>query len=102
MTKRQLFDIACSFRGLSFAPAFTSQSLGAVYRFTQMSPDAVALCGYLAVHSRARADGLVLIAMAEPEFRQRSLQVQTMAGRALPAAVNVFVKYLINEIQSSD
>lgn len=98
-TVRQLFDIACGMRGLLFAPAFTSHSLGAVYRFTQRCTDAVALGGFLTAHGRAAEDGMTLIAMSEAELHQRTLQVQSMAARKLPPAVNAFMEYLIGEIR---
>lgn len=98
-TVRQLFDIACGMRGLLFAPAFTSHSLGAVYRFTQQSPSMVALGGFLTAHTRAEEDGMRLIPMAEAELHQRTLQVQTMAGRKLPPAVNAFLEFLIASIR---
>lgn len=98
-TIRQLFDIACSLRGLLFAPVFTSHSLGAIYRFTQQSPDVVSLAGLLTVQSRAQEDGLMLVQMAETELHQRSLQIQTMAGRRLPASVSAFVDFLIAAIR---
>ncbi|WP_075256700.1 LysR family transcriptional regulator [Herbaspirillum camelliae] len=94
-TVRQLVDIACSMRGLLFAPVFTSHSLGAVYRFTTRSPDTVALGGFLTVHERAEEDGMILVAMAESELHQRTVQVQTMAGRKLPPAVAAFSDFLI-------
>jgi DNA-binding transcriptional LysR family regulator len=100
-TIRQLFDIACSLRGLLFAPVFTSHSLGAVYRFTQQSADIVSLTGFLTVQNRAQEDGLTLVQMAETELHQRSLQIQAMAGRRLPASVSAFVDFLVAEMRRS-
>lgn len=98
-TVRQLFDIACGMRGLLFAPVFTSHSLGAVYRFTARSPDTVALGGFLTVQERAEEDGMALVPMAESELHQRTLQVQTMAGRKLPPAVAAFIDFLVAAIR---
>ncbi len=100
-TIRQLFDIACSLRGLLFAPVFTSHSLGAVYRFTQQSTDIVSLTGLLTVQNRAQEDGMTLVQMAETELHQRSLQIQAMAGRRLPASVSAFVDFLVAAIRRS-
>jgi DNA-binding transcriptional LysR family regulator len=98
-TVRQLFDIACGMRGLLFAPVFTSHSLGAVYRFTARSPDTVALGGFLTVQERAEEDAMALVPMAESELHQRTLQVQTMAGRKLPPAVAAFIDFLVAAIR---
>ncbi|WP_343725641.1 LysR family transcriptional regulator [Herbaspirillum huttiense] len=98
-TVRQLFDIACGMRGLLFAPVFTSHSLGAVYRFTARSPETVALGGFLTVQERAEEDAMALVPMAESELHQRTLQVQTMAGRKLPPAVAAFIDFLVAAIR---
>ncbi|ANB72927.1 hypothetical protein AYM40_11520 [Paraburkholderia phytofirmans OLGA172] len=43
-------------------------------------------------------DGFVAIPLTHPQMRQHSIQVQTMAGRALPPSVKAFRDHLIAEI----
>jgi DNA-binding transcriptional LysR family regulator len=93
-TIRQLIDIACALEGLLLEPALTSNNSGAMYRYAQKS-GAVMFTGELSVRDRYRADGFVMIALSNPQLRQRNIQVQTMAGRELPASVRAFRDHLI-------
>jgi DNA-binding transcriptional LysR family regulator len=97
VTIRQLFDIACSLEGLIFEPAFTSNYHAALQSFVQRT-DAVTLTGYLTVRGRLESDGLAAIPISNVELHQRTLQVQTMAGRTLPQAVEAFLSLLTRAI----
>jgi hypothetical protein len=44
------------------------------------------------------ADGLAVVPIRNPELQQRTLQIQTMAGRTLPHAVQAFVERLTGAI----
>ncbi len=59
-------------------------------RFVQQTK-AVTLVGYLTVRSRLKPDNLAAVPISNPELHQRTLQVQTMAGRTLPKAVGAFL-----------
>jgi DNA-binding transcriptional LysR family regulator len=98
VTVRQLFDIACSLEGLTFDPVFVSNYGSALQTFVQQTK-AVTLVGYLTVRSRLKPDNLAAVPISNPELHQRTLQVQTMAGRTLPKAVNAFLELLITAIQ---
>src|ERR1700733_10873867 len=97
VTVRQLFDIACSLEGLSFEPVFVSNYGSALQSFVQQTT-AVTLVGYLTVRSRLKPDNLALVPISNPELHQRTLQVQTMAGRTLPKAVAALLELLITAI----
>jgi DNA-binding transcriptional LysR family regulator len=97
VTIRQLFDIACSLEGLIFEPAFTSNYHAALQSFVQRT-DAVTLTGYLTVRGRLESDGLAAIPISNVELHQRTLQVQTMAGRTLPQAVEACLSLLTRAI----
>jgi DNA-binding transcriptional LysR family regulator len=97
VTVRQLFDISCSLEGLSFEPVFVSNYGGALQSFVQQTK-AVTLVGYLTVRSRLKPDKLAAVPISNPELHQRTLQVQTMAGRTLPKAVSAFLDLLIAAI----
>jgi DNA-binding transcriptional LysR family regulator len=101
VTVRQLFDISCSLEGLIFEPVFVSNYHAALQSFVQQT-DAVTLAGYLTVRSRLAPDRLAVVPISNPELHQRTLQVQTMAGRTLPKAVNAFLKMLIMEIAKAE
>ncbi len=97
VTVRQLFDISCSLEGLTFEPVFVSNYGGALQTFVQQTK-AVTLVGYLTVRSRLKPDNLAAVPISNPELHQRTLQVQTMAGRTLPKAVSAFLELLIAAI----
>lgn len=100
-TIRYLFDIACHLEGINVVPAYTSQSLGAIYTVVRHSQDIIALCGAVTVSGATARDNLVLIPMSDPQLRQRSLQMQIMAGRKLPVLVRYFLSFLEEQMLSA-
>ncbi len=99
VTIRQLFDISCSLEGLVFDPVFVSNYHAALQTFV-LQTDAVTLTGFLTVRSRLDVDGLAAVPIRNPELQQRTLQIQTMAGRTLPHAVQAFVERLTGAIDN--
>ncbi len=100
-TLRQLFDVACSLEGLAFEPVFVANVHTALQTFVQRS-DAITLAGYLTARSRLASGGLVALQILNPELHQRTLQIQTMAGRTLPRAVVEFVELLKRAIEKPE
>jgi DNA-binding transcriptional LysR family regulator len=100
-TLRQLFDIACSLEGLIFEPVFVANLHTALQGFVQCT-NAVTLTGYLTVRSRLVPGGLVAIPITNAELHQRTLQVQTMAGRKLPRAAIAFIELLKQAIEAPE
>lgn len=96
-TIRQLFDVCVAVEGLSFEPAFVSNYSGALQTFAQLR-GGVTLVGLLTVRRRLAADRLAIVPVRNPELGRRSVQIQSMARRALPAAVQAFLAHLIEEI----
>jgi hypothetical protein len=54
------------------------------------------------VRSRLEVDGLAAIPISNAELHQRTLQVQTMAGRTLPQAMQTFVELLMRAIEAPE
>jgi DNA-binding transcriptional LysR family regulator len=98
-TIRQLIDITCALEGLLLEPELTSNNSGAMYRYAQKT-GAIMFTGLLSVRDRYADDGFVVVALSHPQMRQRSIQVQTMAGRELPASVRAFRDFLIAAIKA--
>ncbi|MEZ0604523.1 LysR family transcriptional regulator [Paraburkholderia sp. IW21] len=96
-TIRQLIDITCALEGVLLEPDLTSNNSGAMYRYAQKS-GAIMFTGLLSVRDRYGGDGFVVMPLTHPQMRQRSIQVQTMAGRELPPSVEAFRDHLIAEI----
>jgi DNA-binding transcriptional LysR family regulator len=97
VTIRQLFDISCSLDGLLFEPVFMSNYHASLQTFVRLT-DAVTLTGWLTVRSRLEIDGLAAVPITNPALHQRTLQVQTMAGRTLPHTMQAFVELLTRAI----
>ncbi|QUH06031.1 LysR family transcriptional regulator [Saccharopolyspora erythraea] len=96
-TIRQLFDVCVALEGLSFEPALVSNYSGALQSFAQLR-GGVTLVGPLTVRRRLGADGLAIVPIRNPELSRRSMQIQSMARRALPAAVRAFLAHLIEQV----
>ncbi|GAA1709247.1 LysR substrate-binding domain-containing protein [Streptomyces yatensis] len=96
-TIRQLFDVCVALEGLSFEPALVSNYSGALQSFAQLR-GGVTLVGPLTVRRRLGADRLAIVPIHNPELSRRSMQIQSMARRALPAAVRAFLAHLIEQI----
>ncbi|BAP41774.1 LysR family transcriptional regulator [Pseudomonas sp. LJDD11] len=99
-TIRYLFDIACNLHSMNIVPAYASHSLGAIYNAVRHSTDVIALCGAATVSGTAARDNLLLVPMSDPQLRQRSLQVQIMAGRKLPVLIRYFLSFLEEQLVS--
>jgi DNA-binding transcriptional LysR family regulator len=99
VTLRQLFDISCSLEGLVFEPVLVSNYHAALQSFV-LQTDAVTLTAFVTVRSRLQADGLAAVPIRNPELHQRTLQIQTMAGRTLPHTVQAFIELLTGAIDN--
>lgn len=93
-TVRQLFDICCGVQGLSFEPVLVSNNMQALYRFAALG-GGVALSSELSLRSRLREGQLVALPLLDEGLAARRIELQSMAGRELPPAVNVFRQALI-------
>lgn len=93
-TMRYLFDVACSLSGIQVLPSFSCDSLGATYTMVSEHPNMIGLCSAAAVSGKTDKEGLVLKPLQEPQLSLRSLQVQVMADRHLPANIEAFLAFL--------
>ncbi|MFF7228238.1 LysR family transcriptional regulator [Streptomyces sp. 2333.5] len=96
-TNRRLFDLCCSIEGISFEPLLVSSSASALSTFVKEA-NAVSLNSHITVHERLRNEGLKAIAILNPEMHLRTIQIQAMAGRQLPAVVDAFADHLIRRL----
>ncbi|WP_158895534.1 MULTISPECIES: LysR family transcriptional regulator [unclassified Pseudomonas] len=96
-TVRQLFDICCGVQGLSFEPVLVSNNMQALYRFAALG-GGVALSSELSLRSRLREGQLVALPLLDEGLAARRIELQSMAGRELPPAVNAFRQALITAL----
>lgn len=96
-TQRQLFDLVCQMEGLSFNHVMTCNYSGAIHEFVR-NTDTIALGGAIS-HRANGSDDLVSVALSNPQFSDRAIQVLTMPKRALPAALELFIETLIGSLK---
>ncbi|KUM44728.1 LysR family transcriptional regulator [Pseudomonas sp. EpS/L25] len=93
-TVRQLFDICCGVQGLSFEPVLVSNNMQALYRFAALG-GGVTLSSELSLRSRLHQGQLVALPLLDEGMAARRIELQSMAGRELPPAVEVFRDALV-------
>lgn len=100
-TNRQLVDVVSAAQGTRIEPVLVCENPGAMVRFIARS-DAVGLIGMISIGGYAQAGEVVAIPLRDKELRQRTLQVQTQAGRHLPTAVEEFVNALVTALETTE
>lgn len=97
-TVRQLFDICCSRLNLLFEPILVSNNMATLNRFTTFE-GGVHLAGEISMRHQLAKNELVAIPIRDRGMDIRNMEVQTLTGRTLPAAVRVFLNYMIEKMQ---
>jgi DNA-binding transcriptional LysR family regulator len=100
-TNRQLVDVLSAAQGTPIEPVLVCENPGAMVRFIGRG-DAVGLIGMISIGAHVAAGEIVAIRLRDKELRQRTLQVQTQAGRHLPAAVQEFVDTLVAALETTE
>lgn len=96
-TQRLLFDLVCQMEGLSFNHVMTCNYSGAIHEFVR-NTDTIAFGGAIS-HRANGSDDLISVALSNPQFSDRAIQVLTMPKRALPAALELFIETLIGSLK---
>jgi DNA-binding transcriptional LysR family regulator len=92
-TVRQLFDVACGNRGVVFEPALVTNRFEALASFV-LHGGGLAIAGEITVRERVRRGELHAAEIRERGMRDRSVELQTLAGRTLPEVVRAFLDFL--------
>ena len=99
-TNRELVDLVTAAHGKPLKPAFVCTNPDAIIRFIQESNAVGFTSGITVARDVARGD-IVAMDLREREFAQRSLHVETKAGRTLPMAVAAFADFVAAELQEA-
>lgn len=99
MTARQLFDLACSARGLRYEPLFVS-NFSTVMLPLLRSPQ-VLLSGRLTVAHWLATGAVVARPFDDAMLGQRRLEVLSLQGRTLPALAATFLQALIEAVEAA-
>ncbi len=97
-TLRQLFDICVSQQQLSYEPALVSTYMSALNQFT-INGAGVSLSGEISVRRLIQNGTVIAIPISDRTMGIRNTEVQVLAGRTLPRAVQSFLTYLIEQLK---
>lgn len=97
---RQLIDTSCSRQGLNYTTAMTSNHADALVSFAAAGGGGIAFYGELSIRTRLLHNAMVAIPLRDREMNERHLEVETLAGRALPEAGKAFVQHLTEAIKA--
>lgn len=89
----QLFDLSCRMNGIFLEPALSCNRFSTLYEFMLSTPQSILACSHFSVIFNARRDGLVLKSINIEQLSQRTLQLQTPAGRHRSAALSQFIDF---------
>ncbi|MBT2324189.1 LysR family transcriptional regulator [Variovorax paradoxus] len=98
---RQLLDISCGRQGLQYASPMSSNHADALVSFAAAGGGGIAFYGELSIRTRLLSKALVAIPLRDREMNERYLEVETLAGRALPEAGKAFVQFLTDAIKAT-
>ena len=96
-TLRQLFDLACSRQQLVFEPALTSNYIQTLHNYL-LDSDGLSLTGEVTVRYRIGKGELVTRPLHDRLLDGRYTEVQTLAGRTLPRIVEIFLEFMLAEL----
>jgi len=96
-TTRRLFELGCALDSVTLEPALTTNYSGALHAFVRRS-DAIMLSGHVSVAWRLAEEELAAVPIANAELQSRTLQIQVMQGRLLPAEAEAFAALLARRL----
>ena len=92
-TVRQMIDIVCSRQGLQLTAVLISNHAKTVLNFVAHG-GGLSVASEIAARHLVEAGAIVALPISDPGMDLRDLEVQTLAGRSLPVAVQAFMDLL--------
>ncbi|WP_336767600.1 LysR family transcriptional regulator [Pantoea endophytica] len=99
-TVRQLFELASHMNGSLVEPVMTCDTFSMLFQFLLRTPQAVTICSAFTVLQEAETHGLILRSVGIDQLSQRTLQLQTQSGRPRNAALNVFLTFMLQQLDA--
>ncbi|MCA1174865.1 MULTISPECIES: LysR family transcriptional regulator [unclassified Pantoea] len=99
-TVRQLFELASHMSGNLIEPVITCDTFSTLFHFLLRTPLALTICSAFTVLQEAETHGLILRSVGIDQLSQRNLQLQAQSGRPRSAALNVFMTFLLQQMNA--
>lgn len=99
-TVRQLFELASHMNGSLVEPVMTCDTFSMLFQFLLRTPQSVTICSAFTVLQEAETHGLILRSVGIDQLSQRTLQLQTQSGRPRSAALNVFLTFMLQQLDA--
>ncbi|MDP3228596.1 MAG: LysR family transcriptional regulator [Acidovorax sp.] len=96
-TVRQMIDIVCSRQGLQMEAVLISNHVKTVLNFVAHG-GGLSVASEIAARHLVEAGAVVALPISDPGMDLRDLEVQTLAGRSLPVAVQAFMDLLTERL----
>lgn len=97
-TIRQLFDLSCRMSGIFLEPAVSCNRFSTLYDFMVQTPGAIVACSHFSILYKARRDDLRVKSVNIEQLSQRTLQLQTPAGKRRSVALSEFIDFIRDEV----
>ncbi len=97
---RHMIDMACSRQELSLEPVLTSNHAKTLLNFVQQG-GGVTVSSEVGVRHMLATGALVAKPLSDVGMDLRDIEVQTLAGRQLPAAAQAYLELLVQRLQSA-
>lgn len=98
---RQVFDIACSRRGVVIEPLLSTNSAPALHRFV-VSTGAASIASRLSARDYIARGLLVAVPLRERGLDDRSIELQTLQARTLPRVVQTCLDFVKARLSTLD
>lgn len=98
-TVRQLLEVACSAQQLSLQPVLTSNNMNSLHQFV-MAGGGVSVSAEISARHLLSKGLMQAVLIHEPVLMNRQIEVQVLAGRHLPHAVQTFVDFVLPQLQA--
>lgn len=90
---RQIFDFACSEQLLLVEPALSSNCATTIHQFV-LQGGGLTIAGLISVQHFLQSGEMRAVPISDRSLEGRSLELQTLQGRALPRVVQTFLTHL--------
>ncbi|MFJ5448584.1 LysR family transcriptional regulator [Pectobacterium carotovorum] len=101
-TLRQLFDLSCRMNGTFLEPTLCCNNFTTLYYYAMSTQGAVTACSFYSVMYKCLQQPMRLKPLNIKQLDQRSLQIQTLAGKAHAPQQQAFLDFMMAELRQGE